>query len=57
MLLLALAKMKSLESAQATKKALTDEEAGRITELRIQRIQAAKNKGRESKQKHLIEIL
>jgi hypothetical protein len=56
MLLLALAKMKSLELAQTTKKALTDEEAGKITELRIQRILAAKNKGRESKQKHLIEI-
>jgi hypothetical protein len=56
MLLLALAKMKSLESGQATKKALTDEEAGKITELRIQRVLTAKNKGRESKQKHLIEI-
>ena len=48
--------MKSLESAQGTKKALTDEEAEKITELRIQRIIAEKNKGRASQQKHLIEI-
>ena len=56
MLLLALASMKSLESAQAAKKALSDEEAEKITELRIKRILAGKNKGRESKTKHLIEI-
>ena len=56
MFLLALAGMKSLESAQAAKRALSDEEAEKITELRIKRILAGKNKGRESKTKHLIEI-
>ena len=56
MLLLALTRMKSLESAQGTKRALNDEEAERITEIRIQRILDRKNKGRKSEQKHLIEI-